>query len=81
MNGVQREIPIYEIHDAWQPNAMSTGDKARHWVKQVKNFWWIVRENPTPKAAFSCNFRHYADGDTHVRDCDAFGRDCRRLSA
>jgi phosphate transport system permease protein len=38
MNGVQREIPIYEIHDAWQPNAMSTGDKARHWVKQVKKF-------------------------------------------
>ncbi|OFS07811.1 phosphate ABC transporter permease PstA [Hafnia sp. HMSC23F03] len=38
MNGVQREIPIYEIHDAWQPNAMSTGDKVRHWAKQIKKF-------------------------------------------
>lgn len=38
MNGVQREIPIYEIHDAWQPNAMSSGDKVRHWAKQIKKF-------------------------------------------
>lgn len=38
MNGVQREIPIYEIHDAWQPNAMSTGNKVRHWAKQIKKF-------------------------------------------
>ncbi|WP_227743563.1 ABC transporter permease subunit, partial [Hafnia alvei] len=38
MNGVQREIPVYEIHDAWMPNAMSTGDKVRHWAKQIKKF-------------------------------------------
>ena len=38
MNGIQREIPVYEIHDAWMPNAMSTGDKVRHWVKQIKKF-------------------------------------------
>ncbi|WP_414037720.1 phosphate ABC transporter permease PstA, partial [Obesumbacterium proteus] len=38
MNGIQREIPVYEIHDAWMPNAMSTGDKVRHWAKQIKKF-------------------------------------------
>lgn len=38
MNGVQREIPVYEIHDAWMPNAMSTSGKVRHWAKQIKKF-------------------------------------------
>ncbi|WP_105903344.1 phosphate ABC transporter permease PstA [Vibrio gangliei] len=38
MQGQQVSLPLDTLLDAWYPNAMSWGQKAQHWAKQVKKF-------------------------------------------
>ncbi len=38
MQDQQVSLPLDTLLDAWYPNAMSWGQKAQHWAKQVKKF-------------------------------------------
>ncbi len=43
MTGQLVEIPLSRILDAWYPNNMSYGEKAKHWMSQV---WVFLSEGP-----------------------------------